>query len=491
MKNYELFINGIWHAPDSGRYFDCISPYDASIWAKCPIASAAQVEDAVESASIAFDSSPWTDYLPAKRGELLRELGRLIEQHVDELASMQVQENGKLIREVHGQTMGLAKYCYYYAGLAEALGGETIPLSVPNMLNFTLREPIGVVAAITPWNSPLSLLMWKIAPALATGNTVVVKPSEVTPISTLLLARLIKEAGFPDGVFNVVTGYGDVGQHLVSHPKVRKIAFTGSTDVGRKIAERAGKRLVKTTLELGGKSANIVFPDADIDEAVNGILAGIFAATGQTCLAGSRALIHRDIYEELVERLVYKTRNIVVGNPHDMKTEMGTLACRKQFDKVLQYIQAAKDEGAILLTGGKQPSFADSNMLFIEPTIFGDVRNDMVIAQEEVFGPILCLIKYHDDNEAIKIANDSSFGLAAGIWTNDIKRAHHIASRLRAGTIWINTYRKTNYASPFGGYKDSGIGRENGLEAMKEYTEVKSVWVNYGAPIKDPFNPRA
>ena len=490
MKHQMLF-DGAWHVPDEDRYFECRTPYDGELWALCPQASFRQADLAVQAARKAFEDSPWRDYLPAQRAQLLRQLGALIEERVDELAKVQVQENGKLIREVHGQTLGLAKYCYYYAGLAESLGGETIPLSVPDMLNYTVREPVGVVAAITPWNSPLSLLMWKAAPALAAGNTMVVKPSEVTPISTLMLARLFEEAGFPAGVFNVITGFGDIGAYLVDHPQVDKIAFTGSTAVGKKIAEKAGSRLIKTTLELGGKSANIILEDAPLDDAVNGILAGIFAATGQTCLAGSRVLVHESIYDALVERLVEKTKAIKVGDPREFETEMGTVACRAQFDKVMSYIDIAKREGAKLLTGGGKPAFAGEKALFIEPTIFGDVNNSMRIAQEEVFGPVLALIKFRDDKEAVAIANDSTFGLASGVWTNNIKRAHYIASKLRAGTVWVNTYRKTNYASPFGGYKQSGIGRENGAEAMKEYTEVKSVWVNYGAAIKDPFNPRA
>ena len=488
---YKLYINGQWLPPEKDRYFDCKSPYDGSIWAKCPYASAAQVHTAVQAARTAFEKSEWASSLPARRAELLRNLGQLIEKNVDRLAAVQVQENGKLVREIHGQTIALAKYCYYYAGLAETLQGETIPLSVPDMLNYTVREPIGVVGMITPWNSPLSLLMWKLAPALAAGNTAVVKPSEVTPLSTLLLAQLFEEAGFPPGVLNVVTGFGDVGEALVMHPGVDKIAFTGSTDIGKSIAEKTGGRLIHTTLELGGKSANIVFPDSDPEEAANGIMAGIFAAAGQTCLAGSRALIHASIYDKIAEHLVEKAGAVVLGDPRSMATEMGPVACQKQFDKVMDYIRIAQEEGAKLLAGGKKPAFAAPDALFVEPTIFGDVHNDMRIAREEVFGPVLCLIKYDTEEEAIAIANDTRFGLAAGIWTRDIKRAHAVAARLRSGTVWINTYRRTNYASPFGGYKESGMGRENGIEAMKAYTEVKSVWVNYGAAIKDPFNPRA
>jgi acyl-CoA reductase-like NAD-dependent aldehyde dehydrogenase len=488
---YKMYIGGEWVPADGNRTFECKSPYDGRIWAHCPYASIDQVDRAVKAARAAFENSPWSTALPARRAELLRNLGRLIETKVDYLAAVQVQENGKLVREIHGQTVALAKYCYYYAGLAETLQGETIPLSVPDMLNYTVREPVGVVGIITPWNSPLSLLMWKLAPALAAGNTVVIKPSEVTPISTLLLAELIEEAQFPAGVVNVVTGHGDVGEALVNHPEVDKIAFTGSTAVGKAIAQKAGSRLIRTTLELGGKSANIIFPDTDLEEAANGIMAGIFAAAGQTCLAGSRALIHSSIYEPLAELLVKKAQSVVLGDPSDMATEMGPVACEKQFNKVMEYIAIAQAEGARLLTGGKKPAFAGPDALFVEPTIFGDVKNDMRIAQEEVFGPVLCLIRYETEEEAIAIANDTRFGLAAGIWTRDIKRAHAVAKRLRSGTVWINTYRRTNYASPFGGYKESGIGRENGVDTMKEYTEVKSVWVNYGAPIKDPFNPRA
>lgn len=490
-RDFKLYIGGEWVAADENRHFDCVSPVDGSVWAAAPYASLVQVDAAVRAARAAFESGPWSMALPARRAELLRRLAGMIEAGVDELAEAQVRENGKLIREVHGQTLALAKYCYYYAGLAETLQGDCIPLSVPDMLNYTVREPVGVVAAITPWNSPLSLLMWKMAPALAAGNTMVVKPSEVTPISTLLLAEMVEKAGFPAGVFNVVTGWGDTGEALVNHSGIDKIAFTGSTAVGRKIAEKAGARLVRTTLELGGKSANIVFPDVDIDEAVNGVLAGIFAATGQTCLAGSRALIHEDIYERFAETLIEKTKRIIIGDPQDMATEMGTVACRPQFEKVMRYIELAREEGATLLTGGKKPDFAKEGSLFVEPTIFGDVVNSMRIAQEEVFGPVLCLIRFRTAEDAVAIANDTRFGLAAGVWTRDIRRAHQVASRLRAGTVWINTYRKTNYASPFGGFKESGVGRENGIETMKEYTEVKSVWVNYGDPIKDPFNPRA
>jgi aldehyde dehydrogenase (NAD+) len=440
----------------------------------------------------AFEGGAWPRALPAQRAKWLRRLGELIEREAQELANLQVLENGKLMREVLGQTAGLAAHCHYFAGAAEQLHGHTVPLSVPDMFNYTVREPVGVVAAVTPWNSPLSLLLWKLCPALAAGNTIVVKPSEVTPVSTLALAGLFEEAGFPPGVVNVVTGDGTVGEALVRHPGVDRIAFTGSTAVGKAVAKAAAERLARVSLELGGKSPNIVFPDADPGNAVNGVLAGIFAAAGQTCLAGSRALVHADIHDAFAERLVERARRIRLGDPLHPDTEMGTLSCRMQYDKVLHWIDVARQDGARLLCGGARPADpALASGLFVEPTIFGGVSNDMRIAREEVFGPVLCLLPFRDEDEAVAIANDTRFGLAAGIWTNDIRRAHRLIPRLRAGTVWVNTYRRTHYATPFGGMKESGLGRENGLEAVLEYTETKSVWIDHGPGIKDPFNPRA
>lgn len=492
VRSYRMLIGGEWRDAADGDTFESIDPYTGRAWARVPRAGAADVDAAVRAARRAFDAGPWAGMLPAQRARLLRNLGSLLEGQVDELAHVQVLENGKLIREVAGQTKGLAAHCYYFAGMAESLHGHTVPLSVPEMFNYTAREPIGVVAAITPWNSPLSLLFWKLCPALAAGNTMVVKPSEVTPVSTLVLAELFDKAGFPPGVMNVVTGDAHTGAALVSHSGVDKIAFTGSTAAGKSVAKAAADRLARVSLELGGKSPNIIFPDADLSGAVNGVLAGIFAATGQTCLAGSRALVHADIMETFSAALVERTHKIRIGDPLDPETEMGTVSCRMQYDKVMHYIAVAKREGARLLCGGGHP--ADEALqggLFVEPTIFGDVSNDMQIAREEVFGPVLCLISFRDEDDAVRIANDTPFGLAAGVWTSDVKRAHRMSRRLRAGTVWINTYRRTNYATPFGGMKESGMGRENGLEAIYEYTETKSVWIDTGPGIKDPFNPRA
>ncbi|MEJ7929181.1 aldehyde dehydrogenase [Ramlibacter sp. AN1015] len=492
MRTYRMLVDGQWRASSSEEVFESIDPYTGRAWARVPAATEHDVDAAVDAARRAFESGPWSRFLPAQRARCLRTLGQLLEQQSQELANVQVLENGKLMREVLGQTAGLAAHCYYFAGMAESMHGDTVSISVPDMVNYTVREPIGVVAAVTPWNSPLSLLFWKLCPALAAGNTLVVKPSEVTPVSTLVLAELFERAGFPPGVVNVVTGDGRVGAALASHPGVDKIAFTGSTEVGKAVAHAAADRLARVSLELGGKSPNIVFEDADVPGALSGVLAGIFGATGQTCLAGSRALVQASILDSFARALVERARAIRIGDPLDAASEMGTVSCRMQYDKVLRYIELARSEGATLLCGGgPPPDPALRQGLFIEPTIFGGVRNDMRIAREEVFGPILCLIPFQDEDDAVRIANDTRFGLAAGVWTQDIKRAHRMTRRLRAGTVWVNTYRRTNYATPFGGMKESGLGRENGLEAIYDYTETKSVWIDTGAGIKDPFNPRA
>ncbi|MEP7259867.1 MAG: aldehyde dehydrogenase [Usitatibacter sp.] len=492
VHTYRMLIGGAWVAASDGKTFESVDPFTGRAWAKVPMATKADVDSAVAAARKAFESGEWPKFTPAMRAKCLRKLATLLEESsAEELANVQVLENGKVMREVLAQTKGLPAHLNYFAGAAEHLHGKTVSISIADMVNYTVPEPIGVVAAVTPWNSPLNLLMWKMAPALAAGNTMVVKPSEVTPVSTLVLAEFFARAGIPDGVMNVITGDGAVGAALVEHPGVDKIAFTGSTKVGKLVAKAASDRLARYSLELGGKSPNVIFADADLDSALNGVIAGIFGATGQTCLAGSRVLVQQEIYDTFVPRLVERARAIKLGDPLDLATEMGTLSCRMQYDKVNYWIGVGKEDGAELLCGGGHPQ-ADGlkQGLFIEPTIFGRVKNSMRIAQDEVFGPVLCILPFRDEDEAVAIANDTKFGLAAGVWTQDVKRAHRMTRRLRAGTVWVNTYRRTNYGTPFGGMKESGVGRENGLDAIYEYTETKSIWIDTGPGIKDPFNTR-
>jgi aldehyde dehydrogenase (NAD+) len=420
----------------------------------------------------------------------MRQIATAIDRHQAHLAAMETRDNGKLLREMAGQVRYLVDYYHYFAGAADKIHGEVIPVDKPAMFNYTLREPIGVVGAITPWNSPLLLLSWKLAPALAAGCTMVAKPAEQTSGSTLEFARLvIAETDLPPGVFNVVTGRGETaGAALAQHPGIDKLAFTGSTETGKIVARYAAENHTPVSLELGGKSPNIVFEDAQIDNAVNGVIKGIFAATGQTCIAGSRLLVHESILEKLVEKLAARACKVVMGDPQDPKTEMGPVAFQEQLLKIEHYCALGAQEGARLVTGGKQP---DKTRLpqgyFFEPTIFRDVRNDMRIAQEEIFGPVLCVISFQTEEEAIRIANDIAYGLGAGVWTENLNRAHRVARSIRAGTVWVNNYRVISYASPFGGYKASGHGRENGLDAIQEYTQVKSVWINLSGKVEDPF----
>jgi acyl-CoA reductase-like NAD-dependent aldehyde dehydrogenase len=489
VKKYKMFINNEWVESASGKTFDSVNPFNGEVWAQAPMGEKEDIDRAVKAAKNAFETGEWSKTNGAGRAALLRKLGDLIGENAEILAISEVMDNGKLIREMLGQTKSLSGWCYYFAGLADKIHGESIPIDIPNMINYTVREPLGVVGAIIPWNSPLLLTLFKLGPAIAAGNTMVIKPSEVTPASLLELAKLVEEAGFPPGVINIVTGYGNTaGDALTRHPDVRKLAFTGSSETGKLIVKNSAENFTRVSLELGGKSPNIIYDDADLPNAVNGVLAGIFAASGQTCMAGSRVLVHDSIYDEFAEKLVERTSQIRLGNPLDMETEMGTVAFEGQHNKVLSYIEIGEKEGAKVLHGGKRPTTDElKNGFFVEPTIFGDVQNDMRIAQEEIFGPVVCLIRFKDEEDALRIANDTQFGLAAAVWTKDVQRAHRMAGKINAGTVWINNYRKVSYASPFGGYKASGIGRENGIQAVHEYTQIKSVWVDTGNVITDPF----
>ena len=477
-RAFAMLIDGEWTQASSGEVFSCTDPYTEESWGRVPQAGSLDVERAVRAARRAFDERGWPQTPPAQRAALLRRLARLIEAHAEELTYQQIRENGKLVAEMRPGSRLLARACEYFAGLAEGPCGLTV--SSHDFTTYTARQPIGVVAAITPWKSPLLLLGWKLFPALAAGNTVVVKPSEITPTSALMLAQLIAEAGFPPGVVNVVTGHGSpTGAALVAHPGVDKIAFTGSTATGKRIAQVAAERCARVSLELGGKSPNILFADAHLSAAVDGVIAGIFAASGQSCMAGSRVLIERGIFGAVAELLVRRARELAPGDPLDAATRLGPVASRAQLAKILGYFEIARGEGLELLTGGAR---LERRGFFVAPTAYGPASNRSRVAREEIFGPVALLIPFDDEDEAVAIANDTHFGLAAGVWTENVRRAHRIAVRLRAGTVWVNNYRQVSYAAPFGGFGQSGIGRELGPEALNEYTEVKSVWIDQRAP---------
>jgi (Z)-2-((N-methylformamido)methylene)-5-hydroxybutyrolactone dehydrogenase len=489
VQSLKMLIGGDWRASASNRCFESTDPYTGKAWALVPQADKSDVEAAVQAAHTAFTSGPWPAMTATERGILLYRLADIIAAKAEHLADLEVRDNGKLMAEMLGQMNYLPRWFQYYGGLADKVEGSVTPIDKAGMFHYISYEPIGVVAAITPWNSPLLLTVWKIAPALAAGNTVVVKPSEFASASMLGLAELFEEAGFPKGVLNVITGFGaEAGKALVEHPLVRRIAFTGSDQGGAQVAETAARQFKRVSLELGGKSPNLVFADADLDAATSGIIAGIFAACGQTCMAGARLLVHSSIHDELVARIVDRMQQVRLGDPRASSTEMGPMANEPQLRKVLQYIEIAKAEGATCVLGGKRsqrPGCEDG--YFVEPTIFVGVNNQMRIAQEEVFGPILSVIKFDTDEEAIAIANDTQYGLAAGIWTRDMGRALSLPKRLHAGTVWVNTYRVVSYLAPFGGFKSSGVGRENGAAAIYDYLEPKSVFINPNPSPRNPF----
>jgi (Z)-2-((N-methylformamido)methylene)-5-hydroxybutyrolactone dehydrogenase len=488
MKTYGLYIDGSYTDAEGGRTFDTENPYTGKVWARIAHGSAKDVDRAV-SAAQAARYGEWAAMAPSARGRLMMRLADLIEENSQRLGETEVRDNGKLLAEMAAQTRYLAEWYRYFGGLADKIEGTVIPTDKKGIFNFTRREPLGVVAMITPWNSPLLLLAWKLAPALAAGNTAVIKPSEFTSASTLEFMDLFGQAGFPNGVVNAVTGFGaDVGAALVAHRQVSKIAFTGSDLSGQKIYEAAARDLKHVSLELGGKSPNIVFEDADQEAAVMGAISGIFAASGQTCIAGSRLLLQRSIHDRFMERLIEVAGAAKIGDPMHPDTNVGPVTTPPQYRKVLEYIDIARNEGARCVLGGKPytgPGASGSQ--FVEPTIFTDVRNEMRIAQEEVFGPILAVIPFDDEADALKIANDIDFGLAAGVWTSDIGRAIRMSERLEVGTVWINTYRAVSYTSPFGGYKRSGIGRESGIEAVREFLQTKSVWIATETSTANPF----
>ena len=473
-----LFINNEWRDGEGSKTLDVVNPATEEIVAEVASADRADVDAAVRAARAALNG-PWSKMSARDRGRLLWRVGDALMERADEIARLETLHNGKPIFESRQIEIPAAAECFqYYAGWADKLHGETIPVR-GEYLAYTLREPVGVIAAIVPWNFPLLLTAWKVAPALACGNTVIIKPASQTPLTAIALAEIAAEIGVPPGVLNVITGPGStVGQMLVEHPGIDKIAFTGDTSTGKGIMRGAAETLKKITLELGGKSPNIVFADADLDAAIRGATTGIFYGKGEVCAAGSRLLVDKAVKHEFVDKVAARAKKMVPGDPMDPKTRLGAVASRKQLETDLRYIEVAKKEGAALVAGGARADIGTGKGYFLQPTIFDGVTPDMTIAREEIFGPVLAAIEFGDVDEAIARANDSTYGLAAAVWTRDIKKAHHVARCLQAGTVWINTYNVYDTAAPFGGYKQSGFGREMSVHALEHYTQLKTVWVD-------------
>jgi len=479
-NGYRMFIDGKWCDAKAGGIIKVINPTTGEVLATTPEGRSEDIDAAVAAARRAFESGPWPEMSAADRGRILRKIGQLISEGQTELAELETRETGKIIRFTAGAEVPLAAQSFeFYGGLADKVMGETIPVAGP-YLDFTLREPLGVCGLITPWNFPILLDAWKIAAALAVGNTVVLKPAEHTPLTALELARIAEEAGLPPGVLNVVPGFGpSAGATLVSHPDVDKISFTGSTATGRQIMRMAAGNLKKISLELGGKSPNIVFADADLDKAINGTLLSMFFHQGQACTAGSRLFLQNEIRETFLERLVDKVSRLRIGDPLDPATDIGPIQFRQQFDKIQRYVDSARDAGFKIHCGGGRAEGDDvSKGYFFRPTVISGAENDATICQEEIFGPVFNVLSFTDEEEAVALGNDVPYGLVAGVWSQDIGRGLRMSKRLRAGTVWLNCYNVLHPQAPFGGYKQSGMGRENGIHAIESFTQVKNVCVD-------------
>ena len=488
MDRYDHYIDGAWTTPSSGAVLQSENPATGRPWAAIARGSEADVDAAVNAAGRAL-AGPWGAMTATERGRMLWRMGDVLVAHAERLALMETRDNGRILSDMRGIVTYLAEFFRYYGGLADKIEGAVPPVEKPAYFNYTRHEPYGVVAALVPWNSPLLLTVWKLAPGLAAGNTFVVKPHELASVGVLELAALFAEAGCPPGVVNVVTGLGDeVGAPLVAHPHVRKIAFTGGEVAARAIARSAAEDFKPVTLELGGKSPAIVFEDADLDAAAKGTVMGMFTTNGQACVACSRVLVQESVHDAFLERLVEHTEAARLGDPMDPDTDMGPLISAAHFERVMGFVDEAREQGATCVLGGARatrPDCGDGH--FLEPTIMGGVRNAMRIAQEEVFGPVMSCLSFSDEDEAVRIANDTRYGLGAGVWTQDMRRAFRLSSRLQAGSIYVNSYRVVSFMSPFGGYKQSGIGRENGIEGIREYLQTKSVWIGLSEDAPAPF----
>ena len=487
LRHFSHHIDGQNVASAGGDTFESYNPTTGKKWGLFAAGGRDDVERAVAAAQGAL-VGPWGHLSPTRRGRLLMRWGDAILEHSESIAEMETAQNGKLLKETSAQAKAVPDWLYYFGGLSDKVEGAVVPLESSSILNYTLREPLGVIGIITPWNSPSLLTIMAAAPALAAGNTLVIKPSEVASASVLEIARLAETAGIPPGVINVVTGPRQTGEALVEHPGVAKIAFTGSVAAGRVVAERAAQRLASCTLELGGKSPTIVFADADLGQAEAGILGGIFAATGQTCVAGSRAYIQQPVYDVLVDRLVKRAKAIILGDPRRSRTQMGPVATKEQLQKNERMVAQAITGGAEVACGGTRSEVTEfPEGYFFEPTILHRVQPANSILRQEVFGPVLTVVPFREEDEVVQLANDSEFGLAAGVWTLDVRRAHRIARVMQSGTVWINMYRALAFNSPFGGYKNSGMGTQNGREAIYQYLRTKSVWCELSSEYRDTF----
>lgn len=478
ITKYQLFIDGDWVNSSSGKTFNSINPSTGEVHAVVSKGNTEDIDQAVKAARKAFESGPWPKMSPSDRGRLLYQVAQKMWEKVDYLAELESKDNGLLINETRNIAIpATIDVLEFYAGLANKIQGET--LASPNdRLNYTLKEPLGVIGAIIPWNFPLMIMMWKLAPALAAGNTIVIKPAEQTPVSTLELMKIFQEVGVPNGVVNVVTGDGETaGSALASHPDIDKVAFTGSTYTGRLIMQSAAKNLIPVSLELGGKNPNIVFEDANMEDAVNGSMFGIYFAQGQVCASGSRLFVQEAVYDKFMDSFINKVNSIQVGNALESSSQMGPQVTEQHLKSIERYVDIGLEEGATLVTGGKRKKESGSGY-FYTPTVFENVTNTMTIAREEIFGPVVSIIRFKDEEEVIAQANDTVYGLTSGIWTNDLKRGHRMARRLKSGTIYVNTFNMLDSTAPFGGYKSSGFGRDLGIEALNMYTQTKHVWID-------------